>query len=131
MCSRERLPIPARYTAYLMMVSSSSGHDHLVVHEGEALIPSSRWKTPPSRRELLVLCVATCVVFITLIAWFRPYTAAVDNFGDSSAYMTLASAIRHWNFNCIVIKQFWGLPYAMAALSTVTGVSDRTALLAI
>jgi len=31
----------------------------------------------------------------------------------------------------VVVKQFWGLPYAMAALSTVTRVSDRTALLAI
>jgi hypothetical protein len=131
MDSRKPLPIPARYTAYLMTVSSPSGRDHLVVHKGDALSPSSRWKTPPSRRELLMLCVATCVIFVTLIASFRPYTAAVDNFGDSSAYMTLASAIRHWNFNSIVVKQFWGLPYAMAALSTVTGVSDRTALLAI
>jgi hypothetical protein len=130
MDSRKPLPIPARYTAYLMTVSSPSGRDHLVVHKGDALSPSSRWKTPPSGRELLMLCVATCVIFVTLIASFRPYTAAVDNFGDSSAYMTLASAIRRWNFNSIVVKQFWGLPYAMAALSTVTGVSDRTALLA-
>jgi hypothetical protein len=44
---------------------------------------------------------------------------------------TLASAIRHWNFRGIVVKQFWGLPYAMAALSTVTRISDRTSLLAI
>jgi hypothetical protein len=51
--------------------------------------------------------------------------------GDSSAYMTLASAIRRWNFGGLVVKQFWGLPYAMAALSTVTRISDRTALLTI
>ena len=59
----------------------------------------------------------------------RNYPAAVDNFGDSSAYMSLASAIRHWDFHGIIIKQFWGLPYAMAALSKVTSLSDRTALL--
>jgi hypothetical protein len=57
------------------------------------------------------------------------YLMLVDNFGDSSAYMELASAIRHWNFHGIVIKQFWGLPYAMAALSKLTGLSDRTTLL--
>jgi Gpi18-like mannosyltransferase len=45
--------------------------------------------------------------------------------------MTLASAIRHWDFRGIVVKQFWGLPYAMAALSTVARISDRTSLLAI
>jgi hypothetical protein len=57
------------------------------------------------------------------------YLTLIDNFGDSSAYMGLASAIRHWDFQGLVIKQFWGLPYAMAALSNATGLSDRTALL--
>jgi len=96
-----------------------------------ALRATSRWKIAPSRREIFALCLATCVVFVTFLALFRNYAAAVDDFGDSSAYMTLASAIRHWNFEGVVVKQFWGLPYAMAALSTVTRVSDRTAQLAI
>jgi hypothetical protein len=43
--------------------------------------------------------------------------------------MPVASAIRHWNFQGLVVKQFWGLPYFMAAISTLTRVSDRTALL--
>ena len=94
-----------------------------------ALRATSRWKIAPSRREIFALCLATCVVFVTFLALFRNYAAAVDDFGDSSAYMTLASAIRHWNFEGVVVKQFWGLPYAMAALSTVTRVSDRTACL--
>jgi len=85
----------------------------------------------PSIRELLLLCSLTCVLFVTFISFFRAYSAAVDNFGDSSAYMTLASAIRHWDFRGIVVKQFWGLPYAMAALSTLARISDRTSLLAI
>ncbi|HST08753.1 MAG TPA: hypothetical protein VLL05_00125, partial [Terriglobales bacterium] len=84
-----------------------------------------------SPRELLLLCATTCVVFVAFISLFRNYFAAVDNFGDSSAYMTLASAIRHWDFRGIVIKQFWGLPYAMAALSALTRISDRASLLAI
>ncbi len=85
----------------------------------------------PSRREVLAMSAATCILFVAFVAMCRNYFAAVDNFGDSSAYMTLASAIRHWDFRGIVIKQFWGLPYAMAALSSVTGISDRTALLLI
>jgi len=85
----------------------------------------------PSIRELLLLCSLTCLVFVSFISLFRAYSAAVDNFGDSSAYMTLASAIRHWDFRGIVVKQFWGLPYAMAALSTVARISDRTSLLVI
>lgn len=93
--------------------------------------PHSGSDSQPSIRELLLLCSVTCVLFVTFTSFFRAYSAAVDNFGDSSAYMTLASAIRHWDFRGIVVKQFWGLPYAMAALSTVARISDRTSLLAI
>jgi len=79
--------------------------------------------------ELCCLVALNFAIFIAVIALARNYLAAVDNFGDSSAYMALASAIRRWDFHGIVIKQFWGLPYAMAASSTVTGLSDRTSLL--
>lgn len=80
---------------------------------------------------VLSLSALTCILFVSFISVCRNYTATVDNFGDSSAYMVLASAIRHWNFQGIVVNQFWGLPYAMAALSELTRCSDRTALLLI
>ena len=113
------------------MTPPSISRDHLSTRS-EASNPPSRWTTtPPTRREVLVLCVATCVIFVAFVTLFRKYAAAVDDFGDSTAYMALASAIRHWNFNGIVVKQFWSLPYAMAALSTITRVSDRASLLAI
>lgn len=83
----------------------------------------------PSQTELAVLIVLSFVLFISFVSLLSNYFVAVDNFGDSQAYMDLASAIRHWNFHGIVIKQFWGLPYAMAALSKLTGLSDRMALL--
>jgi len=83
----------------------------------------------PSLTELFCLVVLSFAIFIGLVSMAFDYLTLVDNFGDSSAYMELASAIRHWDFRGIVIKQFWGLPYAMAALSKVTGLSDRTALL--
>lgn len=83
----------------------------------------------PSRTETAALIGLSFVLFISVVSLARNYSAAVDNFGDSSAYMRLASAIRRWDFHGVAVKQFWGLPYAMAALSKLTGVSDRTALL--
>jgi len=83
----------------------------------------------PSTTELTSLVVLTCLLFVCVVAALKGYPSSVDNFGDSSAYMSLARAIRGWDFNGIVIKQFWGLPYAMAALSKATRISDRTSLL--
>jgi hypothetical protein len=85
--------------------------------------------TEPSQREIIFVVAAGFVLFVSVIALVRNYAAAVDNFGDSAGYMKLSSAIQHWDFHGIIIKQFWGLPYAMAALSKVTGLSDRNALL--
>jgi hypothetical protein len=85
----------------------------------------------PSQREVLAMAGTACLVFVGVICIFKNYPATVDDFADSSAYMSVASAIRHWNFHGLLVKQFWGLPYLMAALSTLTRVSDRTALLLI
>ena len=83
----------------------------------------------PTVSELALLVGLTFLVLIGTVAVARGYSSTVDNFGDSSAYMSVASAIRRWDFQALVIKQFWGLPYAMAALSKLTGLSDRTTLL--
>jgi len=83
----------------------------------------------PSWVEIAALVAAGFAVFVLVTTRFRGYAGAVDRFGDSSAYMALASAIRRWDFTGVAIKQFWGLPYAMAALSKLTGLSDRTSLL--
>jgi hypothetical protein len=95
----------------------------------ENVVHVTRWTTEPTAKEVFLLALLAVCVFALFISSFQNYFAKVDNFGDSSAYMSLASAIRHWDFHGVVIKQFWGLPYAMAALSKVTGLSDRTALL--
>ena len=97
----------------------------------EGFAVGSKWQAEPSRGEALALSVITSVVFVSFVSVLRNYFAQVDDFGDSSAYMAVAAAIRHWHFQGLVVKQFWGLPYAMAALSWTTGVSDRTALLMI
>ena len=93
--------------------------------------PSFTQPSGPSSAELLLLAVVTFAIFITIVSLARNYASAVDNFGDSSAYMGIASAIRHWDFRGIEVKQFWGLPYAMAALSKLAGTSDRSSLLVV
>ena len=83
----------------------------------------------PSSRELACLVCTGFALFALCIVFAKNYAAAVATFGDSGGYVHLAAAIRHWNFQGIVIKQFWGLSYAMAGLSMLTGIPDLAALL--
>ena len=83
----------------------------------------------PSCRQVLLLAVFAQLMFVAVILSSTSFTGLVDNFGDSSAYMSVSLALRHWSFDGIVVKQFWGLPYLMAAVSFLTGASDRTTLL--
>lgn len=94
-------------------------------------LTNKKWGAEPSLGEIMMLWVLTCLIFVAVVTRFSNYFALVDNSGDCSAYMAIASAIRHWNFHGVTVKQFWGLPYAMAALSLSIGVSERTALLLI
>ncbi len=87
--------------------------------------------TAPSLSEVLLLAGIASIVFAVVILKFDSYSDKVINFGDSSAYMSVAHAIRHWNFSGLEIKQFWGLPYLMAVLSAITRISDETSLLVV
>lgn len=86
-------------------------------------------QSEPTLREILALWALTALIFVACVAALRNYLALVDDSGDDGAYMAVAWAIRHWDFHGLTIKQFWGLPYAVAAISRVTGVSGRTALM--
>ncbi|MGB8013840.1 MAG: hypothetical protein WCF68_19665 [Terriglobales bacterium] len=90
---------------------------------------SSRWKNEPGLNETLVVCLAAAAIFAGTVAVLSPYLSVVDNFGDNSAYMAIAAAIRKWDFRGLQIKQFWGLPYCIAAISKPTGWCERTSLL--
>ncbi|HUO16495.1 MAG TPA: hypothetical protein VMX38_16025 [Verrucomicrobiae bacterium] len=50
-------------------------------------------------------------------------------FGDSWTYMHIADAIRTWSLSGLQVKQFWGLSYAIAGLSKLTGLGSLPALL--
>lgn len=89
---------------------------------------NQHWEEP-SESEVLALAFLAYAIFVCTIVTFSSYSQAVDNFGDSPAYMEVASAIRRWSFSGVRAWQFWGYPYCMALTSTVVRVSDRTALL--
>jgi len=97
------------------------------VRSRETSVP--QWQEEPSLRESLLVCLAAAAVFFCVIAATTSYLSLVDNFGDNSAYMSIAAAIRKWDFRRLFVKHFWGLPYFMSAVSKLTGFSDRTALL--
>lgn len=92
-------------------------------------IASVTQQLEPTLAEIVALWAFTCLIFIACVAALRNYLALVDDSGDDSAYMAVAAAIRHWDFHGLFVKQFWGLPYAMAAVSRLTGASDRTAFM--
>jgi len=79
----------------------------------------------------VAVCLASAAIFVVFILAMTPYLVLVDNFGDNSAYISIAAAIRKWDFHGVIVKHFWGLPYCMAAISKLTGLSDRSALLTI
>ncbi len=89
------------------------------------------WNSEPSFRETAALCLASGFLFVVFISLMTPYLALVDDFGDTPPYISIAAAIRQWDFHGVVVKHFWGLPYFMAALSKLTGISDRSALLTV
>lgn len=85
----------------------------------------------PGFLEIMLLAIVGMLVFAGTILLFSHYGAAVESFGDSSAYESVASAIQRWTFDGLSVKQFWGYSYAVAALAMVARVSIRTSLLLI
>jgi len=89
----------------------------------------SRWSAEPTLREVMLLVLISGLLFAATVVQFQNYGSAVTNFGDSEAYVSVASAIHHWDFSGLQIKQFWGYPYAMAGLSAITHLPEQTSLL--
>jgi len=91
--------------------------------------PESFWRKEIGAVELAALLATTAVLFLATLLHFRDYRLAVGSFGDSGAYLSIAESIRGWNFNGLQEKQFWGYPYAVAALSFLTSIRVDWSLL--
>ncbi|HET6177602.1 MAG TPA: hypothetical protein VFE61_11760 [Candidatus Sulfotelmatobacter sp.] len=82
------------------------------------------------RRTLLMTTVCYLAYLFTL-AQLASYREFLWGFGDNSPYTRIAAAIEHWAFAELHVKLFWGLPYMITAVSSVTRLSNLNALLAI
>jgi hypothetical protein len=86
----------------------------------------------PTLKQVISLWVLAGMLFLSTTLFFHAhYWRLVEHFGDSSAYIQIANALRTWNFSGVHVKHFWGLPYAMAALSRVTFISCESSLIVI
>ena len=86
------------------------------------------WHAEPRLGEVLAMTGLLTLLFIATVSHFQSYRHVVSNSGDNGAYISAASAIQHWNFRGVEVKQFWGYSYVMAAVS-LTGLSLATCLL--
>ena len=93
--------------------------------------PASRWKQEPTLKEAILIWALVAVIFVATASTLRPYLPLVRGYGDSGSYMQIAHAIRTWDFSGLQVKHFWGLPYAMALLSKVTGLPEEASILAV
>lgn len=89
------------------------------------------WKSCPDLKEVVLLSSVASLLFVGTILYFRNYRSVVEGFGDSASYEAVVSAIRHWRFHGLQVKQFWGYPYVCAAFASLTGLSDLVSLLLI
>ena len=93
----------------------------------------TRKLTELSLTEVLAVVLASCAVFMVVLHFLGGsyWWLADGHFGDTPAYLQAAAAIRHWQFSGVDAKQFWGLPYAMASVSILTGMSETWAMIAV
>jgi hypothetical protein len=118
----------------LTFISHPSASIHHVADAQHASDPlresvhTARWNTEPGLREMLALMTVMAALFIVTVLHFGSYVSLVHNSGDNGAYISAASAIRHWDFRDVKVKQFWGYSYVVAAAS-LTGIPMNACLL--
>jgi len=93
--------------------------------------PQTRWAMEPTLREVLLIGSVTAFFFVATLLLFRPFLVTARGTGDAGSYVAIAFAIRHWSFQGLVVKAFWGLSYLMACVSIVTRISDLGAYLVV
>lgn len=81
---------------------------------------------PPSLTQVLAMVLVSYLIFLVFLSLLGgSYWSLVGGkFGDNPDYLEAASAIRHWQFSGVNVKQFWGVSYAVACVSIVTGTSS-------
>src|ERR1035441_1854751 len=78
---------------------------------------TTRWRSAPRLRELLLLGAGAAVFFGATLIAFHGWHGRLLRSGDNAAYLSVATAIRDWDFRGLDIQHFMGYPYAIAAVS--------------
>ena len=76
------------------------------------------------------MVLVSYVVFLAFLSFTGgSYWSLVGGkFGDNPDYLEAASAIRHWQFAGVNVKQFWGVSYAVALVSIIARTSEPVGL---
>jgi hypothetical protein len=80
---------------------------------------TTKWRTEPTVRELLLLLAVGGVFFDATAITLHGWNSLVLSFGDNAAYLDVATIIRHWDLHGAGVQHFMGYPYAIAAVSLV------------
>ena len=84
----------------------------------------------PSRRETLAIAAAAVLLYVVIVYLHGGFANTAANLCDNGTYMEIAQAIRAHNVQTLPeVKAFWGLSYAIAAVSTIARISPLTSLL--
>jgi hypothetical protein len=81
---------------------------------------TTKWRTEPTVRELLLLIAVGIAFFGATAIALGGWRSLVLSFGDNTAYIQVATAIRHWDFHGVGVQHFMGYPYTIAAVSLVS-----------
>jgi hypothetical protein len=87
---------------------------------------NGKWQAEPSEAELFFLVLSGAALFGATTAILHGH--ALTN-GDNAAYVEVATALRHWDFQALHdVQHFMGYPYAMAAVSWLLRVPVSVSL---
>jgi hypothetical protein len=89
--------------------------------------PPSNLDAPPLSEIVGLVILSYAIFYAVLFLVGGLALVGGTAFGDNPAYLTPAAAIQHWQFTGVEVHQFWGVSYATAFLSTVTGIPLRPA----
>ena len=89
------------------------------------------WRSEPTAREAVCLAAVVYILGFVVISLVEPFSERVRLFGDTVFYVGVVKAIRTWDFSTLTPWHFWGLPYAAAAISVVTSLSEWWSVLVV
>src|ERR1019366_2507204 len=81
--------------------------------------------------RVLLMVIMCYLVYLFTLSRLTNYGEFVRTFGDNAPYVKISTAIEHWNFSHLEVKLFWGLTFAVAALSSAARASNLNTLIGI